>query len=93
MQCMRLTPLLAQVSDEITKLESAKGTTEAELEAHVDPLNVALECLTLRERRREGDLVKDDAEVLYQVAVTQYHRKYTFNYWQLLMRKCQASRM
>ncbi|XP_071526904.1 tektin-2 [Panulirus ornatus] len=60
---------LKQVCDEIVKLESAKETTEAELEAHVNPLNVALECLTLRERRREGDLVKDDAEVQLQLEV------------------------
>ncbi|KAG7162140.1 Tektin-2-like [Homarus americanus] len=53
---------LKQVNDEISKLENAKETAEAELEAHVYPLNTALECLTIRERRREGDLVKDDPE-------------------------------
>lgn len=52
------------MNDEIASLEKAKQTTEVELEAHVHPLNIALECLTLRERRREGDLVKDNAEVV-----------------------------
>ncbi|XP_066961195.1 tektin-2-like isoform X2 [Macrobrachium rosenbergii] len=54
---------LSQVLEEIAKLEKAKETTEAELEARVLPLNTALECLTIRERRREGDLVKDDPEI------------------------------
>uniref|UniRef100_A0A0P4W1I6 Tektin n=1 Tax=Scylla olivacea TaxID=85551 RepID=A0A0P4W1I6_SCYOL len=53
---------LQQVNDEIASLEKAKHTTEMELEAHIHPLNIALECLTLRERRREVDLVKDKAE-------------------------------
>ena len=52
-----------KVNDEIASLEKAKHTTEMELEAHIHPLNIALECLTLRERRREADLVKDKAEV------------------------------
>ncbi|XP_069979522.1 tektin-2 isoform X1 [Penaeus vannamei] len=54
---------LRQTLAEIAKLEAAKETTEAELEARVSPLNTAMECLTLRERRREGDLVKDDIEL------------------------------
>ncbi|XP_042234109.1 tektin-2-like [Homarus americanus] len=60
---------LKQVNDEISKLENAKETAEAELEAHVYPLNTALECLTIRERRREGDLVKDDPEIQLQQEV------------------------
>ncbi|XP_047477172.1 tektin-2-like isoform X2 [Penaeus chinensis] len=54
---------LRQTLAEIAKLEAAKETAEAELEARVSPLNTAMECLTLRERRREGDLVKDDIEL------------------------------
>ncbi|XP_045619995.1 tektin-2 [Procambarus clarkii] len=53
---------LDQVNEEIRKLEAAKQTTEAATEARVAPLNTALECLTLRERRREGDLVHDRPE-------------------------------
>lgn len=49
--------------EEIKKLEEAKEVAEGELEARVPPLNTALQCLTLRERRREGDLVKDGVEV------------------------------
>lgn len=51
--------------EEIKKLEEAKEVAEEELEARVPPLNTALQCLTLRERRREGDLVKDEVEVQY----------------------------
>lgn len=52
--------------EEIKKLEEAKEVAEGELEARIPPLNTALQCLTLRERRREGDLVKDEVEVLYK---------------------------
>lgn len=55
-----------QVIEEIKKLEEAKEVAEGELEARVPPLNTALQCLTLRERRREGDLVKDEVEVLHK---------------------------
>ncbi|KAK3888539.1 hypothetical protein Pcinc_001631 [Petrolisthes cinctipes] len=54
---------LSQVREEIKKLEKAKEVAEGELEARFSPLNTALQCLTLRERRREGDLVKDDVEI------------------------------
>nr|XP_053638501.1 tektin-2-like isoform X2 [Cherax quadricarinatus] len=54
---------LEQVSGEIRKLEVAKETTEAETEARIAPLNTAMECLTLRERRREADLVHDQPEI------------------------------
>ncbi|KAK4327352.1 hypothetical protein Pmani_002180 [Petrolisthes manimaculis] len=52
-----------QVREEIKKLEKAKEVAEDELEARFSPLNTALQCLTLRERRREGDLVKDEVEI------------------------------
>ena len=59
-----------QVRGEIWRLEQAKEATERECEARIDPLNVAMNCLTIRERRREGDVVKDQLEVheLYYIS-------------------------
>lgn len=48
---------------ELEKAREAKTVAEAECEARVTPIEVALHCLAIRERRREGDLVKDDLEV------------------------------
>ncbi|KAL7647666.1 UNVERIFIED_CONTAM: hypothetical protein RMT77_001275 [Armadillidium vulgare] len=53
---------LQQINMEISYLTNAKKTTEREVEAHLLPIEVSLECLALRERRRNGDLVKDDVE-------------------------------
>lgn len=59
--------VLFQVKSEITKLRQAKEVTEREIESLLVPIGVSLECLALRERRRDGDLVRDYVEVLSQI--------------------------
>ena len=50
---------LADVDEEIRKLEEDKDLAERALEAKALPLDVASECKTLRDGRREIDVVDD----------------------------------
>ncbi|BFZ00180.1 hypothetical protein BsWGS_03219 [Bradybaena similaris] len=53
---------LAQLDQEIADLSEAKEETENALEAMNLPTDVALECLTIREGRRNIDVVQDEPE-------------------------------
>nr|XP_039257130.1 tektin-2-like [Styela clava] len=53
---------LAETDDEIRALNQSKLTTEQALEAKALPLDVAIECLTLREGRQSIDMVRDNVE-------------------------------
>lgn len=53
---------LADTDREIRDLSEAKNMTEDALEAKNLPLDVAIECLTLREGRQEIDVVQDETE-------------------------------
>ncbi|KAM4698995.1 tektin-2 [Discoglossus pictus] len=53
---------LAEVDSEIDTLELIKEEAERALQASNVPQDVAIECLTHRERRRDIDLVKDPVE-------------------------------
>uniref|UniRef100_A0A8C5LTR0 Tektin n=1 Tax=Leptobrachium leishanense TaxID=445787 RepID=A0A8C5LTR0_9ANUR len=53
---------LNEVDAEIDALNQKKDEAERALQAKNVPLDVAVECLTLRERRREIDLVRDPVE-------------------------------
>ncbi|XP_050400773.1 tektin-2 [Patella vulgata] len=53
---------LADLDKEIADLSEAKELTEQALEAKNLPLDVAIECLTLREGRQSIDVVQDDPE-------------------------------
>lgn len=52
---------LADTDEEIAKLEVDKDLAERALEAKALPLDVASECLTLRDGRRQIDVVDDEA--------------------------------
>ena len=52
---------LADTDEEIAKLEIDKDLAERALEAKALPLDVASECLTLRDGRRKIDVVDDEA--------------------------------
>ncbi|XP_067679176.1 tektin-2-like [Haliotis asinina] len=53
---------LADIDKEIADLTESKEQTEHALEAKNLPLDVAIECLTLREGRQSIDVVQDDPE-------------------------------
>ncbi|XP_046561496.1 tektin-2-like [Haliotis rubra] len=53
---------LADIDKEIADLTESKEQTEQALEAKNLPLDVAIECLTLREGRQSIDVVQDDPE-------------------------------
>ncbi|KAM9320806.1 tektin-2 [Gastrophryne carolinensis] len=53
---------LAEVDEEIDALTMMKDEAERALQAKNVPLDVSIECLTLRESRRDIDLVKDPVE-------------------------------
>ncbi|KAL5021859.1 hypothetical protein ScPMuIL_001014 [Solemya velum] len=53
---------LMDIDREISELSQAKEITEQALEAKNLPAEVALECLTIREGRRNIDVVQDEAE-------------------------------
>lgn len=53
---------LADIDKEIADLSDAKELTEQALEAKNLPMDVAIECLTLREGRQGIDVVQDEAE-------------------------------
>lgn len=53
---------LADTDKEIADLSEAKELTEQALEAKNLPMDVAIECLTLREGRQGIDVVQDEAE-------------------------------
>ncbi|ESO88252.1 hypothetical protein LOTGIDRAFT_193495 [Lottia gigantea] len=53
---------LADLDQEIADLSDSKELTEQALEAKNLPLDVAVECLTLREGRQGIDIVQDEAE-------------------------------
>ncbi|XP_014674117.1 PREDICTED: tektin-2-like [Priapulus caudatus] len=53
---------LSDIDSEIASLSEAKHHTENALEAMAVPLDVALECLTLREGREGTDIVADGVE-------------------------------
>ena len=63
-----------QLKEEVTHLNVAKEAIEREIEAHQLPIEVAMECLTLRERRRDGDLVRDKLEVSSSLVLRVRHR-------------------
>lgn len=61
---------MSQVEAEISALTERKGATEEELQAKQVPLEVVIECLTLREGRVSIDQVRDNVEVqLHKVPV------------------------
>ncbi|KAK3744964.1 hypothetical protein QZH41_008492 [Actinostola sp. cb2023] len=53
---------LAETDHEIAKLQVEKDRTERALEAKKVPLDIALQCLMLRENRLNIDLVRDEVE-------------------------------
>ncbi|XP_028936632.1 tektin-2 [Ornithorhynchus anatinus] len=53
---------LAEIDAEIDALSKVKEAAERALQAKGLPLDVAIECLTLRESRRDIDVVKDSVE-------------------------------
>lgn len=53
---------LSQLDQEIADLSEAKEETENALEAMNLPTDVAVECLTIREGRRNIDVVQDEPE-------------------------------
>ncbi len=57
---------LADTDEEINKLEIDKDLAERALEAKALPLDVASECLTLRDGRRQIDVVDDEASAQLQ---------------------------
>lgn len=62
---------LAETDDEIALLQQEKERTEQALEAKKVPLDITLECLMLRENRRNIDLVRDEVEgQLHKVRMT-----------------------
>lgn len=64
---------LAETDHEIALLQVEKERTERALEAKKVPLDIALECLMLRENRLNIDLVRDEVE-------SQLHKvKHNFN--------------
>ncbi|MGH0167139.1 UNVERIFIED_CONTAM: hypothetical protein FKN15_078020 [Acipenser sinensis] len=68
---------LEDVDTEIKALTTVKESTEKALAATSLPLDVAIECLTLREGRRGNDLVRDpvEAELHKEVEVIDRARK------------------
>ncbi|MEE6525478.1 hypothetical protein FKM82_025524, partial [Ascaphus truei] len=68
---------LSDVDAEIDALTLIKEDAERALQATNVPLDVAIECLTLRESRRDIDLVRDpvDAELHKEVEVIEGVRK------------------
>lgn len=65
---------LGQLDTEIADLSEAKELTEQALEAKNLPTDVAIECLTLREGRRNIDVVQDEPE-------NQLHKVYIFMFY------------
>lgn len=68
---------LGQLDQEIADLSEAKELTEQALEAKNLPTDVAIECLTLREGRRNIDVVQDEPEnqlhkVSYRESIYEY---------------------
>ncbi|KAG8451443.1 hypothetical protein GDO86_003596 [Hymenochirus boettgeri] len=57
-----LNKCLSEVDAEINALSEIRDEAERALQAKNIPLDVAIECLTIRESRREIDLVKDPVE-------------------------------
>lgn len=53
---------MGQLDQEIADLSEAKELTEQALEAKNLPTDVNIECLTLREGRRNIDVVQDEPE-------------------------------
>lgn len=68
---------LTDLDAEIDSLTQAKESAEQSLQAKNLPLDVAIECLTLRESRRDIDVVKDpvEEELLKEVEVIEATRK------------------
>ncbi|GAB1288920.1 Tektin-2 [Apodemus speciosus] len=68
---------LTDLDAEIDSLTQAKESAEQNLQAKNLPLDVAIECLTLRESRRDIDVVKDpvEEELLKEVEVIEATRK------------------
>ncbi|KAL4629345.1 tektin-2 [Arapaima gigas] len=59
----RLNVSIHEVDKEIDALKKVKEKAERDLAAMLVPLEVSLECLSLREGRRGGELVRDPVEV------------------------------
>ncbi|EDL80456.1 rCG31050 [Rattus norvegicus] len=68
---------LTDLDAEIDSLTQAKESVEQSLQAKNLPLDVAIECLTLRESRRDIDVVKDpvEEELMKEVEVIEATKK------------------